>query len=151
MSGNETGPSAEQKNNAGKCPENGSKENKVRGIRGAITVSENKPEAIYAATTEILTRIIQDNALDKEDICSIFFTTTRDLNAAFPAAAARSLGLTDVALINGHEMEVPGALKMVLRVLVHVNTTKSAAELLHAYLGGAAALRPDKAGRTEKI
>jgi chorismate mutase len=124
---------------------------KVRGIRGAISVPENTAEAIYAATQDLLLRIFEENQLDTDDIGSIFFSTTRDLNAGFPAfAARRTLGLTDIALMCGHEMEVPGALPRVLRVLLHVNTTKSGAELRHVYLGDAVALRPDKASQTEK-
>jgi chorismate mutase len=124
---------------------------KVRGIRGAISVPENTTEAIYTATQELLLRVFEENQVEKDDIASIFFTTTTDLNAGFPAAAARGLGLTDVALMCGHEMEVPGALRMILRVLLHVNTLKSAAELRHVYMGDAVNLRPDKAGKTEKI
>ena len=123
----------------------GAKVYKVRGIRGAISVPENTVEAIQAASQELLLRIFEENQLDFDDIGSIFFTTTHDLNAGFPAVAARGLGLTDVALMCGHEMEVPGALPMILRVLLHVNTTKSAAELRHIYLGDAVNLRPDKA------
>lgn len=130
----------------------GSKVYKVRGIRGAISVPHNTPEAIYAATEDLLLRVFEENALERDDIASIFFTTTRDLNAAFPAFAARTaLGLTDIALMCSHEMEVAGALPRILRVLIHVNTTRSAAELRHVYMGDAIALRPDKSGQTEKI
>ncbi len=121
---------------------------KVRGIRGAISVPENSTEAIHAATQDLLLRVIEENQLDTDDIASIFFTTTRDLDATFPAAAARSLGLTDIALMCAHEMEVPGALPRILRVLLHVNTTRRAAALRHVYMGDAVALRPDKAGKS---
>ncbi|MEI6043724.1 MAG: chorismate mutase [Chloroflexota bacterium] len=134
-----------------KSVEVGAKIYKVRGIRGAISVPENSAEAIYAATQELLLRIFEENQLNYDDIGSIFFTTTRDLDAGFPAFAARKLGLTDIALMCGHEMEVPGALPRTLRVLLHVNTTKSGAELRHVYLGDAVTLRPDKTSSTEKI
>jgi len=118
---------------------------KMRGIRGAISVPENTVEAICAATEDLLLRLFEENELEQDDIGSIFFTTTRDLDAAFPAMAARKLGLTDVALMCAHEMEVPGAMPMILRVMLNVNTTRKAAELSHIYLGDAVGLRPDKA------
>lgn len=119
---------------------------RVRGVRGAISVTENTPDAIYEATAELVRTIFEVNDLDPEDVASIFFTTTRDLDAAFPAMAVRKhLGYTDIPLMCSHEMDVANALPMVVRVLLHVNTTKSAAEIKHVYLREAVALRPDKA------
>ncbi|MGB2695986.1 MAG: chorismate mutase [Dehalococcoidia bacterium] len=116
----------------------------VRGIRGATTVAANSPEAMIEATTELLAEMVRANDLRVEDVASAFFTTTRDLTAEFPAVAARKLGWHDVALMCGHEMDVPGSLGMCLRILLHVNTEKEPRELRHVYLRGAEALRPDK-------
>jgi len=114
-----------------------------RGLRGAITVGENKKEAIAASTKELLQKIIDVNNVKVGDITCIFFTTTADLTAAFPAAAARELGWTRVPLLCGHEMNVPGSLPRCLRVLVLINTDKENEELIHVYLGGAVALRDE--------
>ena len=115
-----------------------------RGIRGATTVDLNDPDAIREATTVLLTEMMRANDLRVEDIASAFFTTTRDLNAEFPAVAANKMGFTDVALMCGHEMDVPGSLAMCLRILLHVNTEKDADQLIHTYQRGAKALRPDR-------
>jgi chorismate mutase len=114
-----------------------------RGIRGAITVPENKKEAIGAATKELLQKMIKVNEVKISDIACILFTTTSDLNAAFPAAAARELGWTKVPLLCGHEMNVPGSLPSCLRVLVLFNTDKRNEEMVHVYLGGAVTLRDE--------
>lgn len=115
-----------------------------RGIRGATTADANTPEAILAATRELLVQIIESNDLDPADIASAIFTTTPDLNAEFPALAARQLGWHDVALICGHEIAVPGAAPMCIRVLIHWNTPKSQTEINHVYIRGARHLRPDR-------
>lgn len=115
----------------------------VRGIRGATTVSANTREAILEATKELLTAMLQANEIEVDSIASAFFTATPDLNAEFPALAARQMGWTDVALLCGHEMNVPGSLPMCLRVLLHVNTDKPASQIRHIYLRGARVLRPD--------
>jgi chorismate mutase len=114
-----------------------------RGIRGAITVPENKKEAVGAATKELLQKIIKVNEVKISDIACILFTTTSDLNAAFPAAAARELGWTQVPLLCGHEMNVPGSLPSCLRVLVLFNTDKRNDEIVHVYLDGAVTLRDE--------
>jgi chorismate mutase len=113
-------------------------------VRGATTAESNTPEAILAATTELLTELMRANDLRVDDVASAFFTTTRDLNAEFPAVAANKLGWTDVALMCGHEMDVPGSLGMCVRVLLHVNTDKGPRDITHVYLRGAKALRPDR-------
>jgi chorismate mutase len=115
-----------------------------RGIRGATTADANTPDAILAATRELLLLIIEGNDLDSADIGSALFTTTPDLNAEFPALAARELGWHDVALMCGHEMHVPGALSKCVRVLIHWNTPKTQAEIRHVYIHGARNLRPDR-------
>lgn len=118
---------------------------RLRGIRGATTVDANTREAILAATTELLTALIEANGITSEDVASAFFSTTPDLNAEFPAVAARQLGWTRVALMCGHEMDVPGSLPMCLRILMHINTRKPQADLQFVYLRGAEALRQDLA------
>lgn len=114
-----------------------------RGIRGAITVEHNIREEILTATTELLQLLVERNDLHPEDIASVIFTVTEDLDAAFPALAARGMGWTEVALICTREIPVPGSLSKCIRVLLHVNTMRSAAEIQHAYLRGAVNLRPE--------
>ena len=114
-----------------------------RGVRGATTVETNTAEEILAATAELLGTMIAANDIEQEQVASVMFTTTMDLNAAFPAVAARELGWTDVALLNAHEMAVPGALGRCIRILLHLNTERSAKEIRHIYLREARKLRPD--------
>ena len=116
-----------------------------RGIRGAITVESNSREAILAATRELLDEMVRANDVRKDDVASAYFTTTPDLDAEFPAVAARGVGWSNVALMCGHEMDVPGSLRMCLRILLHVNTERTQDEICHVYLRGAAVLRPDLA------
>ncbi len=120
----------------------------TRGVRGATTVKANTREAILEATAELLQAMAEANELDSEDVASAFFTSSSDLNAEFPALAARQMGWTDVALLCGHEMQVPGSLLMCLRILLHVNTEKKASEIVHVYLHGARVLRPDFESRS---
>ena len=120
----------------------------TRGVRGATTVKANTREAILEATAELLQAMAEANGLDSEDVASAFFTSSPDLNAEFPALAARQMGWTDVALLCGHEMQVPGSLSMCLRILLHVNTEKKASEIVHVYLHGARVLRPDFESRS---
>jgi len=117
----------------------------VRGIRGAINVSQNDKLEIIQATTELLTKMVEENNLEKEAIASIFFTLTPDLNAAFPAAAARELGWIDVPLLGAVEVDVPEALAYCIRVLMLVNTDLRQNELKHIYLREARSLRVDLA------
>ncbi len=116
---------------------------KCHGIRGAITVENNTREDILAATKELLQRMIEANKVDSGDIACMFFTTTLDLDAEFPAAAARQMGWGDVALLCGHEMNVPSGLPKCLRILMLVNTEKGSNDLVHVYLKGASELRQD--------
>ncbi len=113
-----------------------------RGIRGATTVERNEREEILAATSELLQLLIRSNDLHSEDVASGIFTVTDDLDAEFPALAARHLGWNEVALICAREIPVPGSLKKCIRILLHVNTTRSAAEIQHIYIHGAVTLRP---------
>ncbi len=113
-----------------------------RGIRGAITVSANNKESILAATEELLVEMTQANSVKIDDIAAIFFSTTSDLNAEFPAVATRELGWTQhLALLCGHEMNVPNDLPRCLRILMLVNTEKGPEEIIHIYLGEAKRLR----------
>ena len=120
----------------------------TRGVSGATTVKANTREAILEATAELLQAMAEANGLDSEDVASAFFTSSSDLNAEFPALAARQMGWTNVALLCGHEMQVPGSLLMCLRILLHVNTEKKASEIVHVYLHGARVLRPDFESRS---
>jgi len=117
---------------------------RVRGIRGATTVERNSREAILDATSELLQLLIDANGIHQDDVASAIFTTTPDLNAEFPAVAARQyFGWLHVALSCGHEMAVPGSLPMCLRILLHVNTDRRQDEVAHVYARGARVLRPD--------
>jgi len=119
----------------------------VRGVRGAITVTENCPREILTATRELLSEILTRNALDNfEEVVSAIFTTTPDLNASFPAEAARELGMSQVPLLCASEIAVPHGMPRVIRVLLHVNTDRSQAEMVHIYLRDAKKLRKDIAG-----
>ena len=114
---------------------------KVRGIRGATTAETNSKEAILGATRELLHRLIEANDIDADDVAAAIFTTTHDLNAEFPALAARQIGWDHVALMCGHEMLVPDATTQCIRVLVLINTEKTPQEMSNIYLGGAVNLR----------
>lgn len=114
-----------------------------RGIRGATTVERNTKEEIFAATRELLETLVQRNELNTEDIASAIFTLTADLDAEFPALAARSLGWVEVPLLCTREIPVPGSLGMCIRVLLHVNTERRQSEMQHVYQRKAVALRPD--------
>ena len=115
----------------------------VRGIRGAITVEKDDPAEVYAATRELLQEVIRKNEISAENIISIIFTVTADIRSAFPATAARAMGLNLVPLICTQEIPVPGSLPMCIRVLMHVNTPKTQAEISHRFLRAATQLRPD--------
>ena len=114
---------------------------KVRGIRGATTADANTKKAILGATRELLEEMVKINEIEVDDVAATIFTTTEDLNAEFPALAARQMGWNGVALMCGHEMKVPDALSGCIRVLLLVNTDKAVSELRSAYLRGAADLR----------
>lgn len=115
----------------------------VRGIRGATTVVQNTREEILDATIEMVTDIIKINNIDTNDVIDFIFTVTPDLTAVFPAAAVRKMGILDVSLLDMAAPEIDNALKMCIRVLVHINTDKTNSELKHVYLRGAKVLRPD--------
>lgn len=114
-----------------------------RGIRGATTADSNTAEDILEATTEMMEILIRLNELEPEHVVSAVFTTSPDLNATFPAVAARALGWNDVPLMCSHEMDVPASLQKAVRVLLQINTTKTPTEIRHVYLKGARQLRPE--------
>jgi len=117
----------------------------VRGIRGATTTEEDTETAIVDATTELLAELVRENALSPGDIAAVWFTTTPDLTAEFPAAAARRFGWGDVPLLCGHEMAVPSSnprsLPRCIRVLLLVNTDRPSSAMRFVYLRGAEKLR----------
>ncbi len=115
----------------------------VRGIRGAIDVPANNSKEILEAAKKLLQEIMRRNSLKKEQLAAVIFSMTADLNAAFPAKAARELGWKYVPLFCTNEVDVPGSLPRCIRVLMLVNTEKTAQEVTHVYLGGTVVLRED--------
>ena len=114
-----------------------------RGVRGATTVSHNNRDEILEATRQLLALMIRRNGIESKDVASAIFTITSDLNAEFPALAARQLGWMDVPLICTHEISVPGSLPKCIRILLHWNTTRPQSEIAHVYVRDAVRLRPD--------
>jgi chorismate mutase len=114
------------------------------GVRGATTVEANTSEQILKATRELLALMIRQNGIEERDVASAIFTTTRDLDAEFPALAARQLGWFDAAMLCLNELDVPGSLRRCIRVLIHWNTDRQSNEIVHIYIKGAANLRPDR-------
>lgn len=118
----------------------------VRGVRGAITVEKDDPEAILSATRELLLAILEANpSMQTEDLSSVLFTTTEDLQSAFPANAARQLGWDLVPMLCAREIPVPGSMPRCIRLLLHWNTALPQVDVRHIYLREAVALRPDLA------
>ena len=116
----------------------------VRGIRGATTVEADVPEEILSATQELLRSILDRNGIeDFDDVVSAVFTTSPDLTSTFPAEAARALGMSFVPLLCASEIAVPGSMPRCIRVLLHVESTRTAREIVHVYLREARRLRPD--------
>lgn len=122
-----------------------------RGVRGATTAAENSAESILEATRELLYIMIRVNDISPEDVTSAHFTTSVDLNATYPALAARQLGWYDAALLCGHEMQVPGSLDHCIRVLIHWNTSRRMDEIIHVYLKEAKSLRPDRESLSDQV
>jgi len=116
---------------------------RCHGVRGATTAEANTSDEILRATRQLLALLIRQNGIQEADVASAIFTTTPDLDAEFPALAARQLGWFDVALMCLHELDVPGSLRHCIRILVHWNTEKAPADIVHVYIKGAANLRPD--------
>lgn len=122
----------------------------VRGIRGATTVEENDKDLILEGTKELLVDLQNRNQFEPEDIVSIFFSMTYDLNSAFPAEAARMLGWQKVPLFGVQEAEVYDSLKKCIRVLIQINSSKSQDEIKHCYLHKAKELRKDLINNGER-
>lgn len=112
-----------------------------RGLRGATIADENTGTAIYSATRELLSQLIKANQIEERDVAAVYFTMTPDLNAEFPAAAARQLGWNNTALMCGTEIAVPHSLPRCIRVLILWNTEKEPQELVNIYLKGTDVLR----------
>jgi chorismate mutase len=118
---------------------------RLRALRGAITVDANESEAILEATSELVREVLERNSLEPEDLVSCLFTCTGDLDAEFPALAARQLGLSAVPLMCAREIDVPGALPRVIRLMLHCYADEST-EPRHVYLRDATSLRRDLEG-----
>lgn len=114
-----------------------------RGIRGAVTVEQNDRQLILSATRRLLALVIRRNDIEPGQVASAHFTVTKDLDAEFPALAARQLGWLEVPMLCGYEIAVPGSLPRCIRVLLHVNTERTQSQIEHVYLEGAERLRPD--------
>jgi len=108
-----------------------------RGIRGATTAEYNSREAVLETTTELLQELVKSNDILRDQVAAVWFTTTSDLNAEFPAVAARKMGWSGVALLCGHEMQIPDGTPLCIRILILLNTDKTLDELNHVYLRGA--------------
>src|SRR3954454_270395 len=115
----------------------------MRAVRGATQVEANDRDEILSATAELVRAVLERNALTPDQLISVIFTATPDLTADFPAYAARMMGITDVPLLCASEINVPGAMPRVVRLLAHVDSDRPRGEFRHVYLRGAAALRTD--------
>ena len=118
----------------------------VRALRGATTVEVDEPTHITERVVALLTEMLERNGADHDSLISIVFTTTKDICSMFPAAGARTMGLGDVPLLGALEADIEGGTPMCVRVLMHLNTERSRAELRHVYLEGAKGLRDDLPG-----
>lgn len=115
----------------------------VRAVRGATQVENNDRDEVLEATAELVQAVLARNELTPADLISVIFTATPDLTAEFPAYAARAIGITDVPFLCATEIDVPGAMPKVVRLLAHVETSRPRDDVRHVYLRGAAALRTD--------
>ena len=117
----------------------------IRAIRGATQVASNDAAVIGEGSKELLAAILKANSLAIEDVISVLLTSTADLNAAFPASAARDIGFASVPLLCAQEIDVPNSLPRTIRVMLHCQTERSMAQIEHVYLHGASVLRKDLA------
>lgn len=115
----------------------------VRAVRGATQVDRDDRDEVLAGASELIAAVLERNAIATDDLISVIFTATPDLTAEFPAYAARLLGIVDVPLLCATEIDVPGAMPRVLRLLAHFETDKPRGAVRHVYLHGAAGLRTD--------
>lgn len=118
----------------------------LRGIRGAIQVEKNEKDCILKAAKELITKVASENHLKKEEVVSVFFTATPDINAEFPAYVLREIGWKYIPVLCAQEIDVPKAMKKVIRILIHVYTSKKQEEINHQYLGPTIYFRPDLMG-----
>ena len=116
---------------------------RLRAVRGAITIKEDTKQSVIEATSRLLKEIMDRNGIVKDDLVSMVFTATSDITSEFPAAAARSIGISDIPLLCAKELEVDGAIPMCIRVLMHLYTERDYTSLRHVYLEGARQLRTD--------
>jgi chorismate mutase len=123
--------------------EQGGRQLAVRAVRGAVQVGGNDRAEILAGTAELVTEVMTRNDLSTDDVISVVFTATPDLTAEFPALAARKLGFQEVPLLCASEIDVPGAMPRVVRLMMYIETDKPRSAVQHVYLRGAAALRLD--------
>jgi chorismate mutase len=115
----------------------------VRAVRGATQIEVDERDQVLARTEELVREVMASNELTFDDFISIIFTSTDDLTSAFPAYAARQIGFTDVPLLCARELDIEGSMPRVIRLLAHVDTERSKADVTHVYLHGAANLRRD--------
>ena len=127
---------------------------KLRAVRGATTLDEDSAGQVDTRVRELMTEMIERNGIDPDDLVSVLLTATPDVHSAFPASAARKMGLEDVPVIGAQELDVSGATPLCIRVMMHVQSELGRAEITHVYLHGAQGLReraglgaPDPAGR----
>ncbi len=116
---------------------------KVRAARGAIVVPEDTRDAVLSSTSRLVAEMLRRNGLSSEELISVIFTTTPDLRSAFPAEAARQMGLRGVPLLCATEIDVQEAMARVVRVLMHFESDSSRSDIAHVYLEGAESLRDD--------
>jgi chorismate mutase len=117
----------------------------VRAVRGAIQLDVDERDHVLSSTRQLVLSVLEANSLTKDDVISIMFTATQDVHSEFPAVAARELGLGDVPLMCTQELDIHGAMPLVIRLMAHVNTTLPREQITHVYLRGATALRQDLA------
>ena len=125
--------------------------NSVRAFRGATQLSADTKEDMRSAVVELLKEILSVNSLEHEDLISILFTATPDIQSDFPAAGVREFGLVDLPLICAQELDIKGALPRTIRLLIHANSSLSRAQISHVYLRGATILRPDLAKNSKDV
>ncbi|HEY7756092.1 MAG TPA: chorismate mutase [Actinomycetota bacterium] len=118
-------------------------EERVRAARGAIRVAEDTAEHVFAATEKLLSAMFERNGVEHDDLVSVFFTATEDLRSAFPAEAARRMGLGTIPLMCAQEISVRGSMPKVVRILMHFHTVRGTDEIVPTYLDGAESLRDD--------
>lgn len=116
---------------------------RVRAARGAIRVTEDRADVVLSATENLLGTLLSRNAIERDDLVSVLFTVTEDIRSAFPAEAARRMGLGIVPLMCAQEIPVEGSMPSVVRILVHFHSERTLDDVVHVYLDGAESLRDD--------